>query len=124
MVEYGSKIAGIHLTIQQEVAQRIMAEPGTKKYSSITVGINAFFTPKLEMVIPPSAFFPKPEVYSSLITLLPKSQVPRINPKLLSRILKAIFSRRRKTVINSLTKSELAKFISQDQYYVRKWDGR
>lgn len=116
LVEYGTRIAGIHLTTQQEVAWRITAEPGTKKYSSITVGINAFFTPKIEMVIPPAAFFPKPRVYSSLLTLLPKSQTPNIDPKLLSRILKAIFSRRRKTVINSLTKSELAKHISSDQF--------
>ncbi len=48
------------LTVQKEVAQRIVAHPNTKQYSSITLLVQVAFKPAIAFTIPPNAFYPQP----------------------------------------------------------------
>lgn len=99
----------LHILLQKEVAERLIANPGTKDYGVLTVllGISA----KVELVfdIPPHAFFPAPEVTSTLVRVV----FPEIPPfpvqdsRLLTRLAKASFAGRRKTLRNTLRGSRI-----------------
>jgi len=64
-----SKINRAVLLLQDEFAARILASHNTKEYGSITVAIQFFFDVKFLKRFPPSFFFPRPDVYSTLIEL-------------------------------------------------------
>ncbi|MBI3322928.1 MAG: ribosomal RNA small subunit methyltransferase A [Candidatus Omnitrophica bacterium] len=97
------------LTIQREVAQRILAEPGTKEYSSITLFVRSAFEPSVLFNIPPGSFYPRPQVTSSVLRLEPLAEPP-ISPEQEERVLKLVrglFTHRRKTLLNALRTSGL-----------------
>ena len=91
--------------MQREVADRVAAEPGTRDYGllSVTVqmsaAVNALFT------LPPDAFNPPPEVYSTVLRLAMRSRYAEFgiaNPAEFSRFLRACFAQKRKTISNNL----------------------
>jgi 16S rRNA (adenine1518-N6/adenine1519-N6)-dimethyltransferase len=94
----------LHILLQKEVAERLTAEPGTKDYGMLTVllGINA--SVELVFDIPPRAFFPAPEVVSTLVRVLFPDVPPFIvkDRRLLGHLVKASFAGRRKTLRNTL----------------------
>lgn len=57
------------LTIQKEVAERLVAVPGSKPYSRLTVMVNTFMTVQLGGIYPPTSFIPHPKVYSRVVVL-------------------------------------------------------
>ena len=54
---------------QLEVAERIVAKPSTKQYGIPSVVFQLYAAPKINFKIPPSVFYPKPNVDSALLTL-------------------------------------------------------
>ncbi len=56
------------LTVQKEYGERLLAQPGSKKYGSITVFANYYFVIKRVLTIPPTQFIPRPKVASLLLT--------------------------------------------------------
>jgi 16S rRNA (adenine1518-N6/adenine1519-N6)-dimethyltransferase len=93
------------IMVQQEVARRIAAKPGTKDYGILSVATQAYCDASVLFVVPPSSFLPAPKVHSAVIHLqvLP---APRINPdteQKFFKIVKAAFSQRRKTLLNSMS---------------------
>jgi 16S rRNA (adenine1518-N6/adenine1519-N6)-dimethyltransferase len=100
------------LMYQKEFARRFVATPGSKDYSRLTVASNLKATWTILEDVPPESFLPKPNVESSIVKALPLSTRYQIkNNKLLERILKTIFSHRRKNVCNALLCDAI---ISQD----------
>jgi 16S rRNA (adenine1518-N6/adenine1519-N6)-dimethyltransferase len=99
-----NKIDCLVMTIQYEVAQRLIAQPGSKEYSQITLMVNYFCRPELLKIVPSSAFFPEPEIRSAIVRLSirDKPAVTPRNPSLLRRIIQAGFSSRRKMLKNNL----------------------
>lgn len=95
------------LTVQKEVALRIVARPGTKVYSSISVLVQVAFTPSIAFTIPPHAFYPQPKVTAAVLRLdpLPNPAVPLEEEEGLLRRARALFTHRRKTLVNSLLAS-------------------
>ncbi len=97
-------ISEINILVQKEFAERLCAKPGTKAYGAITLLMNywAEVTPMVE--IPKECFRPVPKVDSRFIKikLRPKPLIETNNPRQLRRFIKAIFSNRRKILINSL----------------------
>lgn len=92
------------LTIQREVAQRILAKPGSKEYSSITLFVRSAFEPSVLFNIPPGSFYPQPQVTSSVLRLGPLLK-PAVPPEREARILalaRSLFTHRRKTLLNAL----------------------
>jgi len=108
-----SLIDSVILTIQHEVAQRIVAEPGGKDYSQITLLTNYFSHPEIIEVVPASHFFPKPKVNSAVVKFTPLKSpaVKTVSPRLMRQIIKAAFAQRRKMLRNNLNFLGL----SQDQ---------
>jgi 16S rRNA (adenine1518-N6/adenine1519-N6)-dimethyltransferase len=103
-LEMGDKLAGALFMIQMEVAERIVAAPGSRVYGILSVLVQALFDVKITLEVPSGAFWPKPRVDSAVITMKPK--VPReIRAEEFSRlksIVKAAFATRRKTLRNCL----------------------
>ncbi len=93
------------LTVQKEVALRIIAEPGTKEYASITLLTQIAFRPKIAFTIPPNAFYPQPKVTSAVMCLEPLSEpvVPPEEEEGVLRLVRMLFTHRRKTLLNALS---------------------
>lgn len=100
-----SRIENIVITVQKEVAERMVATPGSKDYSQVSLLVSYFAQAKIEQVIEPSAFFPRPKVTSAVVTLTP-SHTARVqcgNHTLLRQVIKAGFKQRRKMLKNNLS---------------------
>lgn len=94
------------IMVQREVANRLMAHPGAKDYSSISCFIQYYTKPHYIYTIKPTAFYPSPDVDSSLIRLdmLDKPPVDVKDEELFFRIIRSSFNQRRKSIINSLSR--------------------
>jgi len=104
ILELNDGLAGCVFMIQKEVAERIVAAPGSKEYGILSVLIQALFRVNLVLEVPAGAFWPRPDVDSAVIRMTP------LNPKVLAdnefqrlkAIVKKAFSQRRKTLRNCL----------------------
>lgn len=91
------------LTIQKELAQRIVAKSRTKDYGILTVARDLVAKAKISFHIPPTAFFPKPAVTSSVLLIEPKEESIEIKEyNKIMKLVRAAFNNRRKTLRNSL----------------------
>ncbi len=102
--------------LQKEVAERLVAGPGSRDYGALTVLLAATAKAQALFDIPPSAFYPKPEVVSTLIRIVFPDPPPYnvTDHKTLTKLVKAGFSSRRKTLRNAL-KSLVLPSLSFDQ---------
>jgi 16S rRNA (adenine1518-N6/adenine1519-N6)-dimethyltransferase len=93
----------IVLTIQREVAERILAPVG--KYGLLTLSVHIFGTPRIAGYIPAQAFFPSPKVESAILAIEVHS-TPLVPPELIQpifKLAKAGFGQKRKQLRNSLS---------------------
>ena len=97
-------IESMTLTVQKEVAERIVAKPGGKDYGVLSIMVQYHAKPRLEFIIPKEAFRPVPKVDSAVIhiEILDKPSVDVLNEEIFSRVVKTAFSQRRKMLSNSL----------------------
>lgn len=90
--------------VQKEVAMRMAAEPGTKDYGSLSVAVKYYSEPKLCFTVSRNCFIPKPDVDSAVVRLR-KRELPYlkgIKKDFFFKVVRAAFSQRRKTLLNSL----------------------
>ena len=93
-------------TIQKEVAEKIGAKVGEKKYGPLSIWVQTFCEVKLEFSISPTCFNPRPKVMSQVITLRPRNiTLDNVTKKKLSRTLKLCFKTPRKQLGNILKKA-------------------
>ena len=90
------------LMFQREVAERIVAAPGTRSYGRLSVLANWRCTTKLLFDVPPSAFVPRPKVTSSLVRLTPRRDPSPCALALIECVTAAAFGQRRKMLRQSL----------------------
>ena len=85
------------LMFQREVAERIVAQPGTKAYGRLAILAQWRSTARIVMSLPPGAFTPPPKVSSAVVHLeaLPEPRYPA-DAAVLSRVVAAAFNQRRK----------------------------
>lgn len=94
-----------YLMLQFEVAQRIVAKPGTKAYSPLTLLVQYFADPYILFKVPRTVFFPRPKVDSAFVVFNVKDKLQFVGaPGLLKNIIRTSFQQRRKKIINSLNK--------------------
>lgn len=100
--------AGVPLTdatvmLQREVADRLAAPPGTRDYGVLTILVGRRAHAERALALPPGAFRPPPKVQSALVRLrFHAPDPPARDEALLGALVKAIFTRRRKTLANAL----------------------
>jgi len=90
--------------IQKDVADRLLAKPGTAQYGSLTVAIGLRMQVERALTVGPAHFYPRPKVVSSVVVLRPHATPPVEVDDLVAfeRIVRGAFAYRRKTVANSL----------------------
>ncbi|RVU53897.1 16S rRNA (adenine(1518)-N(6)/adenine(1519)-N(6))-dimethyltransferase RsmA [Anaerosphaera multitolerans] len=118
LIEDDLNIESITVMIQKEVANRFVAKPDTKDYGSLSVFIQFYSDVNYEFTVPSTVFMPKPNVDSAVVNLKIKEDLPKIDREKFFKVVKAAFSKRRKTLINSLSsygfpidKNELTKVL-------------
>ncbi len=104
-LETGVDIDKFVVMVQKEVALRMTAEHSNKDYGSLTVSLNYFADPKILFIVKPTSFMPRPKIDSAVIELLVRGEhkLSEADRKEFLSIVKASFSKRRKTLINSLS---------------------
>ncbi len=92
------------VTLQLEVAQRLMAEPGEKDYGVLTLLVQLDYEPQEWFKITASCFFPEPEVDSACVNLARRDPSPLIpsEREIYTKIVKRGFSQRRKMMLKLL----------------------
>jgi 16S rRNA (adenine1518-N6/adenine1519-N6)-dimethyltransferase len=90
------------LMFQREVAERIVAAPGSKSYGRLSVLVQWRCEARILFGVNPSAFVPPPKVTSSLLHLVPRSEPQPCDRKLLETVTQAAFGQRRKMLRQSL----------------------
>jgi 16S rRNA (adenine1518-N6/adenine1519-N6)-dimethyltransferase len=90
------------LMFQQEVAQRIVAEPGSAAYGRLAVLAQWRSHAKLAMKVHRSAFTPPPKVMSAIVHVVPGVMPEKVSARVLERVTEAAFGQRRKMLRQSL----------------------
>ena len=102
---YAAGIPFIDATVmlQREVADRLVAPPGTRDYGVLSVLVGYSASVERILTLPPGAFRPAPKVHSAVARLrFHAPQPPMRNPDVFASLVHAIFTRRRKTMANAL----------------------
>ena len=97
----------IVVMVQKEVADRLSSKPGTKDYGVITAAVSYYADVKTLFEVKRDCFIPSPNVDSAVIELIPRKH-PTCKPKsedMFFKTIKASFAQRRKTLLNSISKS-------------------
>ena len=104
LLPFTKAIGGLCFMVQKEVADRLVALPGTKAYSRLSVMVQCGFHVKKMFDVAASAFSPPPKVRSSFVTAFPRTDICLSKDlwKKLGWLLHKGFSARRKTIKNSL----------------------
>ena len=95
-------ISEMTLMVQKEVAERIVATPGSRDYGILTLACNYFAATEMVMVVSKDCFFPKPKVDSAVVHFK-KHPADAVGADTLFKLIKASFAQRRKKLLNSLT---------------------
>lgn len=104
LASFEEQIEDMHFMLQQEVVERMVAEPSTPAYGRLSVMLQYFFIMENLLHVPPQAFSPPPKVESAVVRMLPWRDRPFFVDKveLLSQVVTAAFAMRRKTLRNTL----------------------
>jgi 16S rRNA (adenine1518-N6/adenine1519-N6)-dimethyltransferase len=90
------------LMFQKEVAERIVAAPGSPAYGRLSILAQWRSTPKIAMQVNRSAFVPPPKVASAVVHIEPKRAPDGVRPQTIERLTEAAFGQRRKMLRSTL----------------------
>ncbi len=113
-LEEDLNIDSLTIMVQKEVAQRMMAKEGSKVYGSLSVFVNFYSEPEILLTVPKSVFMPSPKIDSAVIRLNMKKHIPEVDKAQFFKVVKACFSKRRKTILNAL--SSYGFQLSKDEF--------
>ncbi|MBI3223352.1 MAG: 16S rRNA (adenine(1518)-N(6)/adenine(1519)-N(6))-dimethyltransferase RsmA [Nitrosomonadales bacterium] len=101
---YAERIKDMHFMLQNEVVERMVAEPSTPAYGRLSVMLQYRFHMEKLLDVPPQSFRPMPKVDSAIVRMipLPAAEIVVRNEALFARLVSAAFGQRRKTLRNTL----------------------
>jgi 16S rRNA (adenine1518-N6/adenine1519-N6)-dimethyltransferase len=108
LFEYADRIRSIHVVIQWEVAQRLVARPGRRDFGYLSVATQFYARPEIALRIPPGAFRPRPRVNFALVRLRMPGERAHLGVRDENAFLdfvKTCFAQKRKTLFNNLRAS-------------------
>lgn len=94
--------ASLTLMFQREVADRIVAQPGSSAYGRLSVLSQWRATPRIALPVHRSAFTPPPKVMSAVVHLIPKAAPEGVDAERMEQLTAAAFGQRRKMLRQSL----------------------
>jgi 16S rRNA (adenine1518-N6/adenine1519-N6)-dimethyltransferase len=120
VLDWKEQVSGLVGMFQKEVAQRVVAGPGSKDYGILSVLIQAYFQVTYLFDVEPEAFNPPPKVMSGVIRLYEAGNPFDIQDDRKFRILvKAAFNQRRKQLRNPL-KAYFSKEVLEQPIFTRR----
>lgn len=102
LMEKNLPITKIVTMVQKEVAERMIAAPNSKIYGAMSVAVQFRADCKIAFDVPPENFLPRPEVTSSVVVCDIHEPKFNVDEKFFTKVVRAAFGQRRKTLINSL----------------------
>jgi len=116
LLAYRDHISSMILMFQKELADRLIAKPGTKSYGVPTVLVSMYLLCSREMVIPRHCFYPQPKVMSSVLKMVMREmpKVDLMDHDFFFKIVKTVFAKRRKTLLNNLRSLDLQGYSDMD----------
>lgn len=100
-VELSRELDRAVFMVQEEVADRLLAAPGTKEYGALTVFVHAAFDVTRVLRVSRGSFHPPPEVTSAVVALMPRRPPRAEETPRLRALVKGAFEARRKTLRNA-----------------------
>ena len=115
LLEEELDLESITVMVQKEVADRLIAIPGSKDAGAITYSVYYYAISESILDVPKTSFVPAPEVDSKVIKLNIRKEPPiKVkSKKIMFKIIKCTFMQRRKTLLNSLTNAKV--FLNKDE---------
>ncbi len=109
-----SIIETIFIMIQKEVADRIIAQPGTRSYGTLSIFSQLYFDVSKKLTVTKDCFYPPPKVDSEVVefTIRDTPLVEVKDEQLFEKLVRASFSKRRKTFLNSM---KGANYLNRDK---------
>jgi 16S rRNA (adenine1518-N6/adenine1519-N6)-dimethyltransferase len=104
LLHLGPMVRDLMLMVQREVAERILSPPGRKSYGGLSILCQTYARVDSILRLGPGSFRPRPKVDSEVVRLLLREPggIATEHPELLSKLLRAAFAQRRKTLQNNL----------------------
>ncbi|HPF58074.1 MAG TPA: 16S rRNA (adenine(1518)-N(6)/adenine(1519)-N(6))-dimethyltransferase RsmA [Candidatus Competibacteraceae bacterium] len=104
LLTYAEHLSDMHFMLQQEVVERMAADPGNPAYGRLSVMLQYRCQVESLFTVEPEAFYPPPKVQSAVVRLVPRETLPVIvqDEKRFAEVVRQAFSQRRKTLRNSL----------------------
>jgi len=104
LARHTAAIEDIHVTLQKEVVERMVARPSTSEYGRLSVMLQYRFRMEPVLELAANSFRPAPKVESAVVRMVPYSRLPHpaADEAVFGRIVAAAFARRRKTLRNAL----------------------
>jgi 16S rRNA (adenine1518-N6/adenine1519-N6)-dimethyltransferase len=105
LVTFADRVIDQHFMLQNEVVERMVAEPGTKAFSRLSVMLQYRYVIDKLLDVPPESFQPPPKVDSAIVRMIPYAphELPSVDQKTLGELVTAAFSQRRKMLRNTLS---------------------
>ncbi|TAJ77239.1 MAG: 16S rRNA (adenine(1518)-N(6)/adenine(1519)-N(6))-dimethyltransferase RsmA [Gallionellaceae bacterium] len=102
--DYAARITDMHFMLQNEVVERMVAEPSTPEYGRLSVMLQYRFYMEKLLDVPPQSFRPAPKVDSAIVRLIPipADKIGVKDETLFAQVVSAAFGQRRKTLRNTL----------------------
>ena len=106
LLEKNLPVTKIVTMVQREVAERMTAVPNSKIYGALSVAVQLRSQPRIAFDVPPESFLPPPEITSSVVVCdVRKPPFEIVDEEFFTKVVRAAFAQRRKTLLNSLTAS-------------------
>ena len=102
LMEKNLPITKIVTMVQREVAERMIAAPNSKTYGAMSVAVQFRADCRIAFDVTPENFLPRPEVTSSVVVCDIHEPKIKFDEKFFTKVVRAAFGQRRKTLINSL----------------------
>jgi len=121
--DHFNAVSSVTVTMQKEVADRILSRPGSKNYGILSVYAALYSEPKKLFNVSRGVFNPKPKVESSAVMFKFKKSLPvdLLNLDLFIKVVRTTFGKRRKMLRNSLKEiGECTEFLSKNGFDLRK----
>ena len=107
LLEARDHISSMVLMFQREVAERLVAGPGSKTYGILSVLVRLYTDPAIVFNVSPQCFYPRPKVESAVVRMdIPEKPLIGVDDDaFLLTVVRSAFSKRRKTLMNNLKAS-------------------
>lgn len=102
LAAFSQSVKDVHVMLQTEVVDRIVARPSSKSYGRLSVMLQRRFHATRLFAVPAGSFSPAPKVESAVIALAPRGDAPQTDDTAFARVVTAAFCQRRKKLANAL----------------------